>query len=181
MAPLRNPRHERFVQGLFEGKSADEAYREAGYQPNRHNASRLKTKEHILARLRELQEQAAMASEITVESICNELDEAIGVARAKGQASAMVSASALRAKLGGLLIDKAQVEVSAANPFEDAVDCREILDRVAERVDIETARLLSRAFGLDEYRPVVDGSVRLQRSQRLIEEQRPTNDRKREL
>jgi hypothetical protein len=26
MPPLPNPRQERFVQGLFEGKSADEAY-----------------------------------------------------------------------------------------------------------------------------------------------------------
>ena len=41
MPPLGNPRHEKFVQGLFEGKSADEAYQLAGYKPHRQNAHRL--------------------------------------------------------------------------------------------------------------------------------------------
>jgi phage terminase small subunit len=35
MPPLENSRHERFVQTLFEGKSADEAYALAGYKPHR--------------------------------------------------------------------------------------------------------------------------------------------------
>jgi len=47
MPVLPNPRHEAFAQALAKGKTADEAYALAGYKPNRHNASRLKTNEHI--------------------------------------------------------------------------------------------------------------------------------------
>ena len=41
MPPLRNARHERFVQNLFEGKSANQAYIDAGYKECRQNAARL--------------------------------------------------------------------------------------------------------------------------------------------
>ena len=59
MPALKNPRHERFVQGLAAGKTADQAYQDAGYKPNRCNAGRLKTNENIQARLQELQHKAA--------------------------------------------------------------------------------------------------------------------------
>ena len=105
MPPLSNPRHERFVQALFEGESADAAYERAGFKANRGNASRLKANESILKRLAELQAITAKNSAITIESICAELDEANAVAKERGQAAAMVSASALRAKLAGLSVD----------------------------------------------------------------------------
>ena len=49
--------------------------------------------------LAELQTAVAKNSAITIELICAELDEANAVAKERGQAAAMVSASALRAKL----------------------------------------------------------------------------------
>jgi hypothetical protein len=107
--PLSNPRHERFVQALFEGESADAAYERAGFKANRGNASRLKANESILKRLAELQAITAKNSAITIESICAELDEANAVAKERGQAAAMVSASALRAKLAGLMVEKVEV------------------------------------------------------------------------
>lgn len=55
MPVLGNPKHERFVQGLLQGLSADAAYEAAGYKPNRGNATRLKANESILKRLEELQ------------------------------------------------------------------------------------------------------------------------------
>lgn len=55
MPVLKNQRHELFAQGLAKGKTGDDAYAEAGYTPNRHNASRLKTTETIIARVLELQ------------------------------------------------------------------------------------------------------------------------------
>src|ERR1043166_2382259 len=113
MPPLSNPRHERFAQGLFEGLSADDAYEKAGYHQHRGNASRLRSNESVLARLSELQQ--AMAG-VTVESVCRELDEAVAVAKERGQASAMVSASALRAKLSGLMIER--VEVGGVGEFD---------------------------------------------------------------
>lgn len=59
MAILNNPRHERFAQGLAAGKSADEAYQEAGFKPDRGHASRLAAKGNIQARVAELLGRAA--------------------------------------------------------------------------------------------------------------------------
>jgi hypothetical protein len=63
----------------------------------------------------EIQEAAAQSTEINIASICAELDAAIGVAKSKGQANAMVSAAGLRAKLAGLLVDKSKIELTNIN------------------------------------------------------------------
>ncbi len=152
MPPLGNPRHERFVQALFEGKPANKAYEEAGYKPHDGNCIRLRGNERVQRRLSELQEGAARKSEITVASVCAELDEAIAIAKQRGQASAMVSASALRAKLGGLLVEKQEVQVSNADWEPEPTCAQEVLDRVAEKVSEEAAILLGRAFDV-EYDP----------------------------
>ncbi len=57
--PLPNQRREQFCLHLLEGKSADEAYRLAGFKDNRGNASRLKSNDIIQARLQYLQAQVA--------------------------------------------------------------------------------------------------------------------------
>ena len=54
MPVLPNARHERFAQAIFKGKSAAEAYIEAGFKPNRANASVLKHKQNIVKRLSEI-------------------------------------------------------------------------------------------------------------------------------
>lgn len=59
MPALPNARHEAFVRGLALGKTADQAYEDAGYKRNRFNAARLKTNEHIKNRLSELNNGAA--------------------------------------------------------------------------------------------------------------------------
>ena len=72
MAPLRNTKHELFAQGLAEGKSMTEAYRAAGYKPNRSHASRLVAKGNIKGRVAELQDAAAAETQITIESLIKE-------------------------------------------------------------------------------------------------------------
>jgi phage terminase small subunit len=132
MGILANPRHERFVQALFEGETADAAYAKAGYKPNDGNCIRLKGNERVKARLAELQAQTAEASKITVESICRELDEANAVAKAKGQAAAMVSAATLRAKLAGLMVER--VEVGDPGDFAKCEGMADIVDEVLARL-----------------------------------------------
>ena len=73
MAVLKNTRHEAFAQAVAKGKTADEAYQEAGYKPNRHNASRLKTNEHIAARVAEITTRGADRAEVDVARILTEL------------------------------------------------------------------------------------------------------------
>jgi phage terminase small subunit len=73
VSALDNPRHERFVQGLLAGKSADDAYAAAGFRPHRGNASRLRANEHVVRRLAELQAAVADSSVITAVRVLDEL------------------------------------------------------------------------------------------------------------
>jgi phage terminase small subunit len=52
MPSLPNPRHERMVQFLAQGKTAAEAYELAGYKPNGSNACNMARKQHIIPILR---------------------------------------------------------------------------------------------------------------------------------
>jgi len=77
MPVLKNARHEKFAQGLASGKTADEAYEQAGFKPNRGNASRLKANESILHRVEEIKaavtEKAIEKLAVTKERIVEEL------------------------------------------------------------------------------------------------------------
>lgn len=106
MPVLQNPRHEAFAQALAKGKSAAEAYTDAGYKPSRSAASRLSTNVNIEARVGELQGRASKKVEVTLESLAAELDEARDVAKGEKQSSAMVSATMGKAKLFGLIVEK---------------------------------------------------------------------------
>jgi DNA-binding phage protein len=113
--PLRNVRHERFVQALFEGQTVVDAFMAAGYVRDTGNAVGLSKSPKVVERLRELQTEIAKETKVTVESICRELDEANAVAKERGQASAMVSASALRAKLAGLTKSRSAPQALSTN------------------------------------------------------------------
>lgn len=65
MPVLPNPRHESFAQALAKGKSATEAYAQAGYRPNQPSASRLLSNVMVAARVEELQAKAAEKAEWT--------------------------------------------------------------------------------------------------------------------
>ncbi len=125
MPILKNERHELFAQQLAQGKSATEAYELAGFKPSRKNASRLRAKEDVGARVCEIQAVAARSAEITLEGILRELDEAITIAKHKGQPNALINAASLRSRLGGLLTEK--VEITTKNATSDNASPDEIL------------------------------------------------------
>lgn len=102
MPVLRNARHEKFAQALAKGKTATDAYEEAGYKPDRKNAARLTTNDDIAARVTELQSKTVKKVEITVDSLALELEEARAMALKEKQSSAAVSATMGKAKLFGL-------------------------------------------------------------------------------
>jgi Terminase small subunit len=135
MGPLRNARHERFCLALSEGRSIAESYAAAGYSKNTGNASRLNANESIQARVAELQAQTAASTKITVESICAELEEAVGVARSKSQAQAMVSAIAFKAKLAGLLVER--VEVGNPGDFAGCETTEQIVDQMLAELIVQ--------------------------------------------
>ena len=116
--PLRNARHEAFAQELFkgiaEGRSQGASYSAAGYTKNPNAAAvdacrLLKSSRHIIARVQELQEQTARKKKVTVESVVDELDSARAIAERNEQASAMVQATSVKAKVCGLFVEKTEV------------------------------------------------------------------------
>ncbi len=108
MSVLDNSRHEAFAQHLAKGKSATEAYEKAGYKGDRTAASRLSTNVNVQRRVAELQEKAAERTVVTVEDIARQLDEDRAFAVKTGAASAAVSATLGKAKVLGLIVDKAE-------------------------------------------------------------------------
>jgi hypothetical protein len=181
---LRNARHEKFAQELAaNGVSAYQAYINAGFRPSRQNAARLRAKEDIAARVLEIQAAGAKSAEISVASLLAELEEARSKATSLNQLSAAVRATAEKAKISGLLVEKQQIEV--VNTEYEPQCAQEVLHRVAERVSVEAAVTLGRCFGV-EFDPTWSPDSEPIRasgySQRMIEERRPiVNGRKREI
>jgi phage terminase small subunit len=106
MPILSNPRHEKFAQGLAQGKPAIIAYEQAGYKPDRGAASRLSAKVSIQARVAELQGKSAERAIVTLEGLIQEAGELQVAGLKLNQISAAVAALTAKAKLAGLWVDK---------------------------------------------------------------------------
>jgi phage terminase small subunit len=115
MAPLRNTKHERFAQGLAEGRSADEAYSAAGYKADRAHASRLAANGRIRGRVAELQDAAATETQITIESLISEAANIQRLATEAGQHSAAIAALIAKAKLAGRWVERSEQKNSNIN------------------------------------------------------------------
>lgn len=74
MPVLSNAKHELYCQNRLEGQTIHEAYKNAGYKPNRGNAARLNANESIKARIRELQRKAADLVEKSLADCLAELE-----------------------------------------------------------------------------------------------------------
>jgi hypothetical protein len=127
MSVLRNARHEKFAQSISKGKTADEAYIEAGFNANRGNAARLKANESIRKRVAEIQGRAAERAAVTINSLTDELDEIKKAAASSGQHSAALGAVMGKAKLHGLLVEKKQHTGPNGGPIQ-TVDLTNVSD-----------------------------------------------------
>ncbi|MBE0563568.1 MAG: terminase small subunit [Ochrobactrum anthropi] len=65
MAVLRNAKHEAFAQAVAKGKSATEAYTDAGFKPHQQNASRLMLNDVVKTRVEEIKARVAEKAEWT--------------------------------------------------------------------------------------------------------------------
>jgi phage terminase small subunit len=115
MGPLRNAKHERFAQKLAEGKSADAAYKAAGYKADRAHASRLAANGRIQGRVAELQDAAAAETQITIESLIKEAADIQKRATKAGQHSAAIAALVAKAKLAGRWMERAEQKNTNVN------------------------------------------------------------------
>ena len=187
MPILENERYELFAQSLAQGKTAQQAYSDAGYKPSRKNAWRLKANKDIAARVLEIQQAGAKSAEVTVQSLINELEAARQQATDYRQLSAAIRAIEAKGRIAGVLVERKQVEIiEQSEPTSPA----EVLAGVMEKVGERAARALADAFGIEfdetAIRALYDGpNVPIRApgiSQRLIEEQKPiVNGRKREI
>jgi hypothetical protein len=112
LTALSNPKHEKFCQLRFKGKSQEEAYRLAGYKPDPGAASRLSRNVGVQNRLKELHIAALNKVEVTVESMAAQFDEDRRLAIEMKQMSAAHAASNSKAKLYGLFVEKSTVNVT---------------------------------------------------------------------
>jgi hypothetical protein len=147
---LRNPRHERFAQALAQGKTADAGYKNAGYKPNRHNACRLKTNEHIKARILELQQETHKAvvqhfvitKQYLVDALIENIEVSLGRRPVKISAGGVPTytyrAEAANAGIKmagrevGMFRDRSEVRVKM--DFDDLTD-EELLIRLRDEAD----------------------------------------------
>lgn len=113
MPVLTDPRHELFAQARAAGKSASDAYQDAGYRPHRGNAARMSANEGISRRVAEIQSAAAESVAVTVASITEGLLRIAGKGEAMGDAAGLAVARGSlmdAAKINGLLIDRSEVQ-----------------------------------------------------------------------
>lgn len=118
MPVLKNHKHELFCQELAKGKTGDEAYQLAGYKENRFNASRLKTNEHIKARVQDIMGRAASRTELTISNVTESLLRIAEKAEKLGEPAALSVARAAwidAAKVNGLIVEQVRSENTNVN------------------------------------------------------------------
>jgi hypothetical protein len=106
MPVLDNPKWELAAQEVAKGKTQLEAIETAGYAPHDSNASRLIGNDKVKSRIRELQEHAAMATEITLQGQIEKLERLLLQAESHKQYAAAIAASREQSELSGLKVQR---------------------------------------------------------------------------
>ena len=116
-----NARQERFCLGLSEGLPQSRAYIEAGYTARGNaaevEASKMVRLPKVAARVAELRADAAKRSEVTVDDLVADLNLMFKLALATKNPAAGVTAVMGKAKLLGLVIDRAEVATTQRRPM----------------------------------------------------------------
>jgi hypothetical protein len=142
MGTLPNQRHELFAQALAAGKTASEAYGQAGYKPDDGHACRLAGIGKVRARVAELQSKAASRAEITLASLLDEAEEARRLAIQMKNPAAAIAAIKEKGVLSGIRVEKRE---NTNRKVEEMTDD----ELAAELADV---RASLKALGVDETR-----------------------------
>lgn len=96
---------------LIDGNATEAAIR-AGYSSKRaaQQGYRLMQDERVLTAIKAGQAAIAKRNELTIDDILEELEEARKIAKEEGKGAPMVAASMGKAKLLGLIVDKAETK-----------------------------------------------------------------------
>lgn len=156
MPALTRPRHEAFAQAIFRGlfepdkyPTNGHAYKAAGYKASNErkpttngsvsaaevNASRLLRNANIIARVQELQSEAAKHAKEDMNKLVRELNEDRQLATKLEMPSAATAATLGKAKLLGLTVDKHE-DVTKPR-FEDAQSVNDVGIKLLQSVGYE--------------------------------------------
>lgn len=109
-------KQEKFCQSVASGMSQADAYRSA-YDAGKmkpatiqETASRLMSNPKVSARVAAIRKPVVEKVQYDLEQAMREAQEAYNISKGKEQGGAMVAAVQLRAKLNGLLIDRAEIK-----------------------------------------------------------------------
>lgn len=112
---MLDPVREAFIQEYHKHGNASEAFRTAKPKAQKwkpqtvhKRASEMLLSGEVQGRLGQLQRESAERHNVTIDSLTIELEEARSLAKEEGQAAAAVSATMGKAKLHGLIVDKAE-------------------------------------------------------------------------
>ena len=153
---LKNQRRELFAQLLAGGKTATDAYEEAGYKRNDGNSSALAKKEEIKGRVTEInaerwsQERAAAAAAvertaITRQSLVEKLEATRKAADEAGQYSAAVAATKEIGVLLGIRIERSERGGPGEFEWVDRLNLEELRALAKGELDVEAYRKDPRA------------------------------------
>jgi phage terminase small subunit len=151
MPVLKNPRHERFAQLLANGKSATDAYAQAGYTPSHSNGAWLARKEEISSRVAELNREAfererataAAAAEraaVTRQGLIEMAQEIRKGAIADGQWGAAVAATKEIGVLAGIRIERSERGGPGEFDWLDKLSVEELKALADGKLDIASYR-----------------------------------------
>ena len=182
MGMLRNVRHEFFVREYVKlGGNGAEAYRRiAARFPNkrlRHPdaakaiAYSIRRRPEVRRREMELISVMAKKSDITIDKVLTDLQEAFNMAKLSAKPNDMTNATMAQAKLVGLLRDR--VETGGVGEFDGTEDVSAILEKVAQEEGAEAALALAVAFG---YGPKEPPTVEQPKETAQLAEAKPPTD-----
>ena len=145
MPILPNVRHERFARAWLKTQNATQSYIRAGYNTTNNNsarasACRLLTHAAIVSRVKELRRMTLKRSDISVDSLLNDLAEDRQMARKLGQPSAAMKGTELIAKLVGLLIERK--ESGKPGEFDGLETVADVLAKAAKDLGPDVAASL---------------------------------------
>lgn len=120
MPVLRNHRHEAFAQAIAKGMTQEEAHAEAGFKPQRQNASRLMTKDDIKRRVEEIKARVAEKAEWSAADRLSALKRISDAAEDKDPRVAVSAIAEANKMQGSHAPAKAELTGKAGGPIQIA-------------------------------------------------------------
>jgi hypothetical protein len=144
---LQNPKHEKFARLVADGMHQNEAYTTIGCKDNSRNASRLKGRPEVKARILELErwatEKAAKKISLSKADILQNIISDRELALKLKQVGAALRADELLGKAIGMFVDR--TEIARPGEFEGLTDPEDIKRAIIALIEARTPGSIEQA------------------------------------